>query len=94
MGSEVPPRLRYGANEVHSEPVEDLSVPAELYCVDGWKRNLIRRAMQDILPPEIQWRKCKAPFSPDFYLIDEDVYIELTTMKQSLVTKKNRKLRL
>jgi hypothetical protein len=33
-------------------------------------------------------------FSPDFYLISEDLYIELTTMKQSLVTKKNRKLRL
>jgi hypothetical protein len=33
-------------------------------------------------------------FSPDFYLVDEDMYIELTTMKQSLVTKKNRKLRL
>jgi len=33
-------------------------------------------------------------FSPDFYLVAEDLYIELTTMKQSLVTKKNRKLRL
>jgi hypoxanthine phosphoribosyltransferase len=33
-------------------------------------------------------------FSPDFYLVDEDLYIELTTMKQRLVTKKNRKLRL
>lgn len=33
-------------------------------------------------------------FSPDFYLAEDDLYIELTTMKQSLVTKKNRKLRL
>jgi hypothetical protein len=32
-------------------------------------------------------------FSPDFYLVDFDVYIELTTMSQKLVTKKNRKLR-
>jgi hypothetical protein len=32
-------------------------------------------------------------FSPDFYLCDFDVYIELTTMSQKLVTKKNRKLR-
>ena len=32
-------------------------------------------------------------FSPDFYLIDFDVYIELTTMSQKLVTKKNRKVR-
>jgi hypothetical protein len=33
-------------------------------------------------------------FSPDFYLVDEDLYIELTTMKQRLVTQKNRKLRM
>lgn len=32
-------------------------------------------------------------FTPDFYLPDLDLYIELTTLKQSLVTKKNRKLR-
>jgi hypothetical protein len=32
-------------------------------------------------------------FSPDFYLPDMDVYIELTTLKQSLVRRKNRKLR-
>jgi hypothetical protein len=32
-------------------------------------------------------------FSPDFFLPDLDVYIELTTLKQSLVRRKNRKLR-
>ena len=32
-------------------------------------------------------------FSPDFYLPDQDLYVELTVMKQSLVTRKNRKLR-
>jgi cytidylate kinase len=32
-------------------------------------------------------------FSPDFYLPDSDLYVELTTMKQSLVTKKNRKMK-
>jgi hypothetical protein len=32
-------------------------------------------------------------FSPDFYLPDLDLYIELTTLRQSLVRKKNRKLR-
>ena len=31
--------------------------------------------------------------TPDFYLPDLDLYLELTTMKQSLVTQKNRKLR-
>ncbi|MGI9254848.1 MAG: hypothetical protein ACR2J8_13975, partial [Thermomicrobiales bacterium] len=33
-------------------------------------------------------------FRPDFYLPDERMYIELTTMRQPLVTRKNRKLRL
>ena len=32
-------------------------------------------------------------FSPDFYLPDLDVYLEMTTLKQRLVRKKNRKLR-
>jgi hypothetical protein len=32
-------------------------------------------------------------FSPDFYLPELDVYLELTTLKQRLVRKKNRKLR-
>jgi cytidylate kinase len=33
-------------------------------------------------------------FTPDFYLSELDLYVELTTMKQSLVTRKNRKVRL
>ncbi len=32
-------------------------------------------------------------FTPDFYLPEFDLYIELTTLKQSLVRRKNRKLR-
>ncbi|MGA7671063.1 MAG: hypoxanthine phosphoribosyltransferase [Nitrolancea sp.] len=32
-------------------------------------------------------------FAPDFYLPEQDLYVELTTMKQSLVTRKNRKVR-
>ena len=32
-------------------------------------------------------------FAPDFYLPEIDTYVELTTLKQSLVRKKNRKLR-
>jgi hypoxanthine phosphoribosyltransferase len=32
-------------------------------------------------------------FKPDFYLPEQDLYLELTVMKQSLVTRKNRKLR-
>jgi cytidylate kinase len=33
-------------------------------------------------------------FTPDFYLPEFDLYVELTTMKQAHVTKKNRKVRL
>ncbi len=36
----------------------------------------------------------KEEFTPDFYLPELDLYIELTTLKQKLVTKKNRKLRI
>jgi len=32
-------------------------------------------------------------FTPDFYLPQFDLFIELTTLKQDLVTKKNRKIR-
>jgi hypoxanthine phosphoribosyltransferase len=32
-------------------------------------------------------------FTPDFYLPELDLYLELTTLRQSLVRKKNRKLR-
>lgn len=33
-------------------------------------------------------------FTPDFYLPEYDVFVEVTTLKQRLVTKKNRKIRL
>ena len=32
-------------------------------------------------------------FRPDFYLPEQNLYLEVTVMKQSLVTRKNRKLR-
>jgi hypoxanthine phosphoribosyltransferase len=32
-------------------------------------------------------------FAPDFYLPEQELYVEITAMKQSLVTRKNRKLR-
>jgi hypothetical protein len=31
--------------------------------------------------------------TPDFYLPEQELYVEVTVMKQSLVTRKNRKLR-
>ena len=45
----------------------------------------------------VQWDRegnVRESFTPDFYLPEVDMYVELTTMKQSLVTRKNRKVRL
>jgi hypoxanthine phosphoribosyltransferase len=45
----------------------------------------------------LQWDKegrVIEAFTPDFYLPQFDLYVELTTMKQALVTKKNRKIKL
>ncbi len=44
----------------------------------------------------IEWDRDERPtqaFTPDFYLPAYDVYIEVTTLNQKLVTKKNRKAR-
>ncbi len=37
--------------------------------------------------------KVTKAFSPDFYLVEEDLYVELTTARPKLITHKNRKLR-
>ncbi|HLW75373.1 MAG TPA: hypothetical protein VKS01_00285 [Bryobacteraceae bacterium] len=45
----------------------------------------------------LQWDKdgnVVEAFTPDFYLPEFDLYVELTTMKQALVTRKNRKVKL
>ncbi len=45
----------------------------------------------------LQWDKdgnVVEAFTPDFYLREFDLYVELTTMKQALVTRKNRKIKL
>lgn len=45
----------------------------------------------------IQWDKdgnVLEAFTPDFYLPEFDLYVELTTMKQANVTRKNRKIKL
>ena len=45
---------------------------------------------------DIAWDQKGIPvskFTPDFYLPEYDLYIEITTMNQKLVTKKNRKVK-
>jgi hypoxanthine phosphoribosyltransferase len=43
----------------------------------------------------LRWRdgRIAEMFTPDFYLPEQDLFVELTTMRQSLVTRKNRKIR-
>jgi asparagine synthase (glutamine-hydrolysing) len=45
-----------------------LSLPASEILRDGWSRSVLRRAMQDILPPQVQWRRDKIDFSPELRL--------------------------
>jgi hypothetical protein len=45
-----------------------------------------------ILEEDAQGRVMEAT-TPDFYLPEQNLYLEVTTMKQSLVTRKNRKIR-
>ena len=45
---------------------------------------------------DLQWDddgQVTQAFSPDFYLPDQDLYVELTTARPKLVTIKNRKIR-
>lgn len=44
-----------------------LAVPGDMKVRHGWSRYLLRAGMEGVLPPEIQWRKSKGPFSPDFF---------------------------
>jgi len=44
----------------------------------------------------LEWNRQGEPtlaFRPDFYLPGYDIFIEITTLNQKLVTKKNRKVR-
>ncbi len=43
-----------------------LSLPPEQKLHQGWSRMVMRRAMADILPTEVQWRGGKSNLSPNF----------------------------
>jgi hypothetical protein len=46
---------------------------------------------------DLEWDangKVTLAFTPDFYLPDQDLYVELTTLRPQLSTKKNKKMRL
>jgi asparagine synthase (glutamine-hydrolysing) len=43
-----------------------MDVPIHLFMNGGWQRGLIRQAMRGVLPSEIQFRRDKQPYTPDF----------------------------
>jgi asparagine synthase (glutamine-hydrolysing) len=45
-----------------------LAMPESMDVGDGYPRYRIRAALDGILPPRIQWRTTKAPYSPDYFV--------------------------
>lgn len=43
-----------------------LALPLHFKVRDGYTRYTVRAGLDKILPPEIQWRTSKSPFSPDY----------------------------
>ena len=42
-----------------------IALPSEEKLRDGWSRSILRRAMEGILPPEVQWRRDKVDFTAE-----------------------------
>jgi len=65
---------------------EDFAKLLDFYCIE-W--------LYEPRSFPLKWKggKIAEMFTPDFYLPELDLYIELTTLKQNLLTAKNRKLR-
>lgn len=43
-----------------------MDIPPEQFMLNNWQRSLMRRAMDGLVPEEIQWRKDKMAYVPDF----------------------------
>ncbi|MFU8796303.1 MAG: hypoxanthine phosphoribosyltransferase [Dehalococcoidia bacterium] len=65
---------------------EDFARLLDFYCIE-W--------LYEPRSFALRWKgeKITEMFTPDFYLPELDIYVELTTLKQNLITEKNRKLR-
>ncbi|MGQ9546598.1 MAG: hypoxanthine phosphoribosyltransferase [Dehalococcoidia bacterium] len=65
---------------------EDFAKLLDFYCIE-W--------LYEPRSFPLKWKgdKVTEMFTPDFYLPELDLYVELTTLKQNLLTEKNRKLR-
>ncbi|MFO7996695.1 MAG: hypoxanthine phosphoribosyltransferase [Dehalococcoidia bacterium] len=65
---------------------EDFARLLDFYCIE-W--------LYEPRSFPLRWEgdKIAEMFTPDFYLPELDLYVELTTLKQNLITEKNRKVR-
>lgn len=43
------------------------AIPTEMKFKSGWNRYILRKSMENILPPEVQWRVKKTDLKPFFY---------------------------
>ena len=90
MVSEIPDFQAYRGTEAPQFANE-----AELECakvLDYYGLPWLYEPTTFVLEEDDEGRVLEA-FSPDFYLPEQDLYVEVTVMRQSLVTRKNRKLR-
>ncbi len=65
---------------------EDFAKLLDFYCIE-WLYE------PRSFPLRWEGNRIAEMFTPDFYLPELDLYVELTTLKQNLLTEKNRKLR-
>ncbi|MEN4018849.1 MAG: lasso peptide isopeptide bond-forming cyclase [Methanobacterium sp.] len=65
-------------------------IPNEMKSRFGWGRYLQRIALQDILPPEIQWRYSKTRFSPiinkNLLLFEKNRLKEFSNLKNNIIS--------
>src|SRR6476659_8806416 len=90
MGLDIPVFQAYQGSEAPR-----FASKAELECakvLDYYGIPWLYEPRTFVLEEDAEGRVVEA-FAPDFYLPEQDLYVELTLMKQSLVTRKNRKLR-
>jgi hypoxanthine phosphoribosyltransferase len=76
----VPPRFANDAEREYARLLDFYDIP--------WEYEPKTFALE-----EDEEGRVREAFTPDFYLPEQDLFVELTVMKQALVTRKNRKLR-
>ena len=93
MRAKTPEPLRFQAYRGTEPP--RFANPVELECariLDFYGVPWEYEPTSFVLDRDAEGRVTSA-FTPDFYLPEQELYVEVTVMKQSLVTRKNRKLR-